>query len=93
MRLLDLITDEKTGKLSTTKIWMHVANATMTHVMYRQEAITWELMAAYGAIVGGSYVGGKFLRMRYGNEYSSTKLETDSSGRRRAVDVPDRVDG
>jgi len=23
--LLDLITDQKSGKLSTTKIWMHVA--------------------------------------------------------------------
>lgn len=72
MKFADLFTDEKTHRLSTTKLWVNVANVVMSYVILRQDQVGWELLAAYGAIVGGSYVGGKFLRMRYGND---TKLD------------------
>lgn len=62
--ILDLVCDHKTGKLSTVKIWAHVANGIMSKVMLTQ-SVDWELMAAYGAIVGGSYVGLQFLKWRY----------------------------
>lgn len=65
VRLCELLTDEKTGKLSTTKIWMHIANGIMSYVMLHQDVVSWELLSAYGAIVGGSYMAGKFLRLKY----------------------------
>lgn len=63
--LLDLVCDHKTGKLSTVKIWAHVSNVIMSKVMLTQDVIGWDLMAAYGAIVGGSYVAMQFFKWRF----------------------------
>lgn len=62
---LDLVCDHQTGKLSTVKIWSHVANAIMSKVMLTQQSVSWDLMAAYGAIVGGSYVAMYFFKWKY----------------------------
>lgn len=63
--LLDLFVDTKTGKLSASKIWLHIANAIMSKVMLTQSNVGWELLAAYGAIVGGSYAGILFLKWKF----------------------------
>jgi hypothetical protein len=72
MKLRDFIADDKTEKVSTTKVWMHVANVVMSWVMLRQETVDWELLAAYGAIVGANYTAGLFLKLKYrdrGNDF------------------------
>lgn len=61
----DLIFDTRTGKVSSTKVWFHVANIIMSRVMLTQENVGWELMAAYGSIVGGSYVGAMLMKRKY----------------------------
>lgn len=66
--LLDLVTDSNTGKLSTTKLWMHVANVIMSKIMLTQPLVDWELLTAYGAIVGGSYIASMLVKYRYGGQ-------------------------
>ena len=68
MHLSDLVLDEKKQTLSTTKIWMHIANVTMTWVVLHQPTVEPDMLLFYGAIVGGSYVGGKLIRMKYGKD-------------------------
>lgn len=63
--ILDLLTDEKTGRLSATKFWYHVANVIMSKTMLTQANVDWELLAAYGSIVGGSYVGLHLFKWKY----------------------------
>lgn len=58
--------DDVTGKLSMTKIWFHIANVIMSYVMLRQQAVDWELLATYGAVVGGSHVATLFMKLKYG---------------------------
>jgi len=77
---LDLVTDEKTGKLAGTKIWNHVANIILSKAMLTN-SITWELMLAYGAIVGGSHVAIMFLKYKYrdgGANVAGSKNPSDS---------------
>lgn len=61
---LDLVTDDKTGKLASSKIWNHICNAILCNAILTTP-ITWELMTAFGAIVGGSHVATLFLKYRY----------------------------
>lgn len=61
---LELVTGDN-GKLSTTKLWMHVANLILSWKVIAMDSIDWEVMATYGAIVGGSYVASKFISMKY----------------------------
>lgn len=63
--LLDLVCDHKTGKLDKAGIWYHVANIIMSKIMLTQTNVDWELMAAYGAIVGGSYAAILFMKWKY----------------------------
>lgn len=62
--LLDLVTDEKTGRLAASKIWSHIANIILSKAILTA-TITWELLAAYGAVVGGSHVAIMFLKYKY----------------------------
>ncbi len=62
--VLDLITDDKTGKLSGTKIWNNIANIILSKAVLTA-TVTWELLAAYGAVVGGSHVATMFIKYRY----------------------------
>lgn len=67
-KIKHLVIDEKTGCVSTTRIWMHIAYAALTWALIKQETLSWELMAAYGAIVAGNYSAGQFMKWRYGND-------------------------
>lgn len=62
---LDLFTDAS-GKLSAAKFWFHVANVIMSKVMLTQGEVGWELLLAYGAVVGGSHVATLWLKSKYG---------------------------
>ena len=62
--ILDLVTNSN-GRLSSTKIWLHIANLVMSKTMLNQLNVGWELLAAYGSVVGGSYVATVFLNRRY----------------------------
>lgn len=73
---LDLITDEKTGKLSSSKIWMNICNAILCKSIL-SNPITWELMCSFGAIVGGSHVATLFLKYRYRDVNISNDSEPD----------------
>lgn len=61
---LELITGDN-GKLSTTKIWMNIANLVLSVKVIMMKSIEWDVMAVYGSIVGGSYVAAKFISMKY----------------------------
>lgn len=61
---LELVTGDD-GKLSTTKIWMNVANIILSWKVIAMDSIEWDIMAVYGAIVGGSYVASKFISMKF----------------------------
>lgn len=62
--VLDLLVDAKTGKLSSSKIWMHVCYGILSYTMM-SNPLTWELLTAYGAIVGGNHVAIHFLKWKY----------------------------
>jgi hypothetical protein len=62
---LELITDSQTGKLSASKLWLHVGNTILSMVMLRQQTVGWELFLAYGAVVGGNYVAIHWLKWKY----------------------------
>lgn len=61
----DLITDKKDGTLDSSKIWQHVSNGILCFAVLKAEAVTWELMLALGAVVGGSHVGIQWLKKKY----------------------------
>lgn len=63
--LLDLITDEKSGKLSMTKLWYHVANVILSMEILKQTSIDWQMVLAYGSVVGGSHLGTLWLKKKY----------------------------
>ena len=66
MPVADLFRDEKTGRLSSTKTWAHIANVVMTYVVVKQaQTASYELILAYGAIVGGSQLASYWLKLRY----------------------------
>lgn len=52
------------GELSLTKLWTNLCYGVLTYKMMVTE-LTWDLMTAYGSIVGGSYVATKFVSMKY----------------------------
>lgn len=70
MAISDLIKDEKTGKLSHTKIWSNIGLAAMTAVfIYRGffgniADMEMELLV-YGIVVTAPNLLGKFLNMRF----------------------------
>lgn len=66
--VLDLLTDSRTGRLSASKLWLHIGNSIMSYVMITHEAVDWELMTAFGGIVGGSYVAILFFKLRWGHQ-------------------------
>lgn len=63
--VLDLVTDNKTGKLDGSKIWNHIAFIILSKAMLTVQQMTWELIAAYGAVVGGSRVAIAFMKYKY----------------------------
>jgi hypothetical protein len=70
---LDLVTDGKTGKFDGNKIWQHVCYGILSYCVLTSP-ITWELMATYGSIVGGSRVAMAFLKYKYRDGASNDKV-------------------
>lgn len=63
--ILDLVTDSRTGKLSGSKIWRHICFAILSKTMLTTE-ITWDLMLAYGGVVGSSEIAIMLIKYKYG---------------------------
>jgi len=63
--VLDLVTDSRTGRLSASKLWLHIANSIMSYIMLKSESVDWILMTAFGGIVGGSYVAVQLIKSIY----------------------------
>lgn len=69
MRLSDLIVDPGTGMLSHTKLWAHIAYATVTasflHMTVSDNPPGLDLWLVYLGIVGGHGLVSKFLSLKY----------------------------
>lgn len=76
--VLDLLTDSRTGRLSASKIWFHASNVIMSWVMITKE-VDWLLMAAYGAIVGGSYVAVNLFKWKFRDAQPQGDYSGDSN--------------
>lgn len=83
----DLFTDSKTGRLSTSKIWLHICYAALTYVFVKQAHVSYEEMLAYGAIVGGNHVAIFWLKRKYNGiaerDPNSGEAPCDESAARR----------
>ncbi len=62
---MDLVTGDN-GRLASTKIWMHACYAVLTWKVVQMDSISWDIMTAYGSIVGGSFIASKLIGMKYG---------------------------
>jgi hypothetical protein len=102
--ILDLLTDSRTGRLSASKLWLHIANGIMSYIMLHSDSVDWELMAVYGSVVGGSYVAVLFFKLRYasggnsfgGMDYGSVHehdVSEQDSGEHAPIDKPVRHSG
>ena len=68
MKLVDLVLDVKTGRLSHTKLWANIGYAAMTAAFLHTAlttGLTDLLLLTYGGITVGGAAGSKFLSMRY----------------------------
>lgn len=77
--ILDLVTDSKTHKLSTTKIWQHIGFTALTYSLLRSPASA-DGMLAYGAIVASSGVAMQFIKYRY-RDTNTQQLDDPKSHR------------
>lgn len=74
--VLDLVADKTTGKLDSAKIWKHIAFIIMSQAMLTN-TVTWDLMLAYGSVVGGSQVAIMLIKYKYGGaNVSDSKHES-----------------
>lgn len=80
MHISNLITDEKNGRLSHTKVWSNIGLAALTVVFIHRafygnvqemELEYW----AYGLLVTAPNLIGKFFNMRFGGNLKSNKKE------------------
>ena len=66
------------GRLSTSKVWRHIAFAVATYVIVvNANGMDWELLLAYMAVVSGSEVAKAIVQQRTGTtitEHTSTKV-------------------
>ncbi len=82
---LDLLTDSKNGRFSSSKIWKHFGFVLMSYVLVRSVpsgtvVINWEFVAlfcAYGAIVAGSEVA--TMALKWGLRDSGKAQESEKS--------------
>jgi len=76
--VFDLITDAKTGKLDSSKIWNHIAFGILSKAVLTTDDLTWELLTAYGAVVGGSRVAIVFLKYKYRDAHEKDRPAAES---------------
>lgn len=72
MKLADLVRDDATGGMSSTKLWSHVGNAAMTFAFLK---IAWlaqpsdglaMLFLTYGGLVAASQFASKLVGLKWG---------------------------
>jgi hypothetical protein len=61
-RSLDLITDQKTGNLSSEKLWFHIHSIGLFIAV--QRGFPAELIVAYGSVAYGSSMFAKYISWR-----------------------------
>lgn len=66
MNPFNLFADEKTGKFSSAKFWLHAGCGALTYALLRTE-LTPELVLAYGSVVVGNNVAIQWIKKKYGN--------------------------
>ena len=64
MKILDLITNPQTGRLSHTRLWANVASLIASVQFVRLNTTDWQLWLVYLGCVGGYAVARKFLADR-----------------------------
>lgn len=64
MKILDLITNPQTGRLSHTRLWANVASLIASVQFVRLNTTDWQLWLVYLGSVGGYAVVRKFLADR-----------------------------
>lgn len=89
MRILELITDCTTGNLSHTKIWSHVAYATVTVKFIMTQDLPVEIWFIYLGIVGSHNILSKWIATKYGQVDNGTQSET---GKRESMGVNGTID-
>lgn len=67
MNLFSAFLDEKTGKFSTSKLWLNVGYGALTYSLLRTE-LTAELVFAYGSVVCCNNVAIYFIKRKYANK-------------------------
>lgn len=64
MKLLSFIVCERDGNPSTAKIWRHIAFGVITYKVFLLPELSYEMLLAYGAVVGGIELGQRYLHSR-----------------------------
>lgn len=80
MSIKDLITDFGTNRLSHTKVWSNIANATATAIVIVQAfkgVLLVDIFIVYLVFVGASSLGSKFLSFKYGAEKPPKKDDSE----------------
>ena len=72
-----LFVDSHTGKMSSSKIWTHIAYGVATYVVIKtaNDANNWEMLLVYMAVVGGSEIAKKILTVNYNSKEEKQKNE------------------
>lgn len=66
---LDLVTDERTNRLSSTKIWLHIAHFILSYAVLKhvtQHPLTFDVILAYGGVVAGHHSLVYLIKKKYG---------------------------
>lgn len=74
MKILDLITNPQTGRLSHTRLWANVASLIASVQFVRLNTTDWQLWLVYLGCVGG-YAVARYL-IAQGNNAPPTKGES-----------------
>lgn len=57
------------GRLSSTRIWKHIAYAVATYIVVKMGvAVTWEVLALYLAVIAADNRAGAIIRKKYENQ-------------------------
>jgi hypothetical protein len=68
MQMKEMLLDDK-GKLSHTKMWSNIANATATGIVIKMaymSTLSADIFMIYLIFVGASRLGSKFLDLKFG---------------------------
>ncbi len=78
-KIFDLFTDNRTGRISASKLWFNLGNAALTFAFVRDAVyggLTDMKILAFGMVVCGSGMAAKWLNKKY---YVSDNSKNDST--------------